>query len=179
MEQTPEKRPDLLQEQLIGVTPKSQQSRINKLNYRMKRSLNLRKEPFVLLLVTTVILLFALALRPIANLDFQDKVMFGIPLDNMVWFMPFFLLAFWLIYVATNKLLYSIAITWVRVLTTVTATLLIVILLYVGISPSMVITERHEIIGNAMQFLTISFLLGQLLFLANIGLGIIARLKVK
>lgn len=143
------------------------------------KTLNLRKEPFVLLLGTTVILLFALTLKPITNLDFQDKVMFGVPLDNMVWFIPFFLLAFWLIYLATNKLLYSTTITWVHVLTTVIAILLMVILLYVSISPSLAATDRHEIIGNAMQLLTISFLFGQLLFLANIGLGIIERLKVK
>jgi hypothetical protein len=143
----------------------------------MQTSLNLRKEPFVLLLFTTVILLFTFTLRPITTLDFQDKVMFGIPLDNMVWFIPFFLLTFWLVYLTTNKILYSTTITWVHVLATVILTLLIVILSYIGFLPSKGTIERHELVGNTMQFLALLFLFGQIFFLLNIGLGIIKRVK--
>jgi hypothetical protein len=63
---------------------------------KMQTSLNFRKEPFALLLLTTIILLFVLALRPISSVDIQDKVMFGVPLDNIVWIIPFFLISFWL-----------------------------------------------------------------------------------
>ncbi|MBK6901493.1 MAG: hypothetical protein IPH04_01430 [Saprospirales bacterium] len=143
----------------------------------MKTALNLKENPFVLLLFTTIILLLALALRPIANVDFQDKVVFGIPLDNMVWIIPLFLMSFWLLYLATKKFLYSPTVTWIHVLTTVITTLLIVALLYIGITPSPYTSDRHELIGNAMQMLTLIFVLGQLFFIANIGLGILGRRK--
>ena len=121
----------------------------------MQTSLNLKKDPFALLLFTTIVLLFALALRPIANVDFQDKVMFGIPLDNMVWFIPLFLISFWLVYLTTKKFLYSVTVTWIHVLTTVITTLLIVTVLYICISPSPYTSNRHELVGNAMQILTL------------------------
>ena len=136
---------------------------------------NLKKEPFVLLLLATVILLFALALRPIAHLDYEDKVMFGVPLDNMVWFIPFYLLTCWFIYLATKKSLYSTTMTWVHVMTTITPVFFIGILVYASISPSTDTKDMDELIGNAMQLMTIIFLWGQLLFLINIGLGMVKK----
>lgn len=143
----------------------------------MKTLLNLKENPPILLLFTTIILLLALALRPIANVDFQDIVVFGIPLDNMVWIIPLFLMSFWLLYLATKKFLYSVTVTWIHVLTTVITTLLIVALLYIGIAPSTYTSDRHELIGNAMQMLTLIFVLGQFSYIANIGLGILGRRK--
>lgn len=143
----------------------------------MQTSLNLKKEPFVLLLFTTIILLFALALRPISNVDFQDKVMFGIPLDNMVWFIPLFLISFWLVYLATKKYLYSVTAIWIHVLTTVVSTLLIVTVLYIGINPTSYISDRHGLVGNAIQVLTLLFIVGQLIYVANIGFGLLRRRK--
>jgi hypothetical protein len=143
----------------------------------MKTSLNLKENPFVLLLFTTIILLLALALRPIANVDFQDKVMFGLPLDSIAWLIPLFLISFWLIYLMTKEFLYSVTITWIHVLTTVVTTFLIVTLLYIGITPSPYTSDRHELIGNAMQILTLIFVFGQLIYLANVGLGILGRRK--
>lgn len=60
----------------------------------MQASLNLKKEPFALLLFTTIILFFVLASRPISSADFQDRVMFGVPLDSIVWMIPCFLISF-------------------------------------------------------------------------------------
>jgi hypothetical protein len=110
----------------------------------MQTSLNFRKEPFSLLLLTTIILLFVLALRPISSVDIQDKVMFGVPLDNIVWIIPFFLISFWLLYLATKKFLYSTKATWVHVIATVASTLLIVSILYIGINP----TQQFQKIMN-------------------------------
>jgi hypothetical protein len=144
----------------------------------MSTSLNFRKEPFALLLLTTIVLLFVLALRPISNVTFQDKVMFGIPLDNMVWIIPCFLIFFWLLYVATKKFLYSTTATWVHVITTVASALLIVSILYIGINPTPTISEQHELVGNIIQIVTLLFIAGQLTYIGNIIFGLIRKHKV-
>ena len=138
----------------------------------MQTSLNLRKEPFALLLFTTIILLFVIALRPISNVDFQDKVMFGVPLDNMVWIIPCFLISFWLLYLATKKFLYSTTATWVHVIATVASTLLIVSILYIGTNPTQTISEHHELVGNITQIVTLIFIAGQLTYIGNLILGL-------
>ena len=138
----------------------------------MNTSLNFRKEPFALLLLTTIILLFVLALRPISNTDFHDKVMFGVPLNNMVWIIPFFLISFWLLYLATKKFLYSTKATWVHVIATVASTLLIVSILYFGINPTQTISENHELVGNIIQIVTLIFIVGQFTYIGNLILGL-------
>ena len=138
----------------------------------MQTSLNFRKEPFALLLLTTIILLFELALRPISNTDFHDKVMFGVPLNNMVWIIPFFLISFWLLYLATKKFLYSTKATWVHVIATVASTLLIVSILYFGINPTQTISENHELVGNIIQIVTLIFIVGQFTYIGNLILGL-------
>lgn len=142
---------------------------------KMQTSLNIRKEPFALLLLTTIVLLFVLALQPISNVDFQDKVMFGVPLDNMVWIIPCFLISFWLLYLATQKFLYSITATWVHVIATVASTLLIVSILFIGIDPTQTISEQHELIGNIIQIGTLIFIAGQLTYIGNLIFGLLKK----
>jgi hypothetical protein len=143
----------------------------------MRPSLNIKKGPFALLLFTAIILSFALALRPISNVDFKNKVMFGVPLDNVVWFLPLFLISFWLLYLTTKKYLYSIAATWIHVMTTVVLTLLIVSVLYIGVNPTQHVSDKHELVGNTIQVLTLLFVVGQFIFVANFVIGIIKRFK--
>jgi len=144
----------------------------------MQTSLNLRKEPFALLLFTTIILLFVLALRPISNVDFQDKEMFGVPLNNMVWIIPFFLISFWLLYLATKKYLYSKTATWVHVIATIASTLLIVSILYIGINPTQTISEQHELVGSIIQIVTLLFIMGQMTYIGNVIFGLLRKHKV-
>lgn len=143
----------------------------------MQTSLNFRKEPYVLLLFTTIILLFALAFKPLSNFDFQDKVMFGVPLDNMVWIIPCFLLAFWFVYLATKNYLHSTVATWVHIISTVVTTLLLVSIMYVTINPTPIIAVRYELIGNIVQIVTLLFILGQFVYFGNIALGLFKRQK--
>jgi hypothetical protein len=138
----------------------------------MQTSLNFRREPFALLLLTTILLLFVLALRPISSVAFQDKVMFGVPLDNMVWVIPCFLISFWLLYLVTKKFLYSKIATWVHVIATVTSTLLMVSILFIGINPTQTISEQHELVGNIIQIVTLLFIVGQLTYIGNLILGL-------
>lgn len=133
---------------------------------------------FALLLLTTIILLFALALRPISTVDFKDKVIFGIPLDNMVWIIPCFLSSFWLLYLATKKFLYSTKAIWVHVISTVASTLLIVSILYIGINPTQTISENHDLVGNIMQIVTLLFIVGQFIYIGNLIVGLLKRQKM-
>jgi amino acid transporter len=145
----------------------------------METSLNFKKEPFAILLATTIILLFVLALRPISNIDFQDKVMFSVPLGNMVWIIPCFLISFWLLYLVTKKFLYSKTATWINVIATVISTLLIVSVLYIGIDPTPSISQRHELVGNVIQLVTLLFTAVQFTYIGNLIFGLIKRKNFK
>jgi len=116
--------------------------------------------------------LFVLALRPISSVAFQDKVMFGVSLDNMVWVIPCFLISFWLLYLVTKKFLYSKTATWVHLIATVTSTLLMVSILFIGINPTQTISEQHELVGNIIQIVTLLFIVGQLTYVGNLILGL-------
>ena len=143
----------------------------------MKSILNIKESPYVLLLFTTFALLLALAFRPIADINLQDITMFSFPLSSIVWVFPFLLLTSWLVYLITNKFLYSKTITWLHVLITVTTTLLIISVLYIGINPSRLTSDRHELIGTIMQILSLLFVLGQLAYIANLLFGFFGRSK--
>ncbi len=141
----------------------------------MKTMLNIQDSPYALLLFTAVALLVALVLSPIANVDFQDMTMFSVPLANMIWMIPLLLTSLWLLYLLTRRFLYSMTVTWIHVLLTVITTLLIVAVLFIGINPSELARERHELIGTATQILSMVFVFGQLTFLANVLLGLFGR----
>ena len=143
----------------------------------METYFKVKKEPFALLLLTTFVLLFVLAIRPLSNIDFRDKVMFGISLDNVIWIIPGFLITCWLVYLATRKILYSILATWIHVITTVVSTLLLVTILYIGINPIPLISVRQVLVGNLIQLVTLLFNSGQFIYLGNLILGLINRNK--
>ncbi len=145
----------------------------------MKTSLSLKENPFSLFLFTTIALLFALSLRPTSNLDLTDKVMFGIPLNNMIWIIPLFLISFWLVYLITKKYLYSVTAIWIHVLATVVSTLLIVSILYIGINPTENITANYELVGNAIQTVTLLLIVSQFIYIANFVLGLMKGTKTK
>jgi hypothetical protein len=145
----------------------------------MQKSLNFRKEPVALLLLTTIFLLFVLALRPISSVGFQDKVMFGVPLDNMVWIIPCFMISFWLLYLATKKFLYSTTATWIHVIATVISILIIISILYIGINPTQTISKHHELLGTIIEIVTLFFIVGQLIYIGNLILGLVKGQKMK
>lgn len=143
----------------------------------MRTPLNIKKEPFVLLLFTGIVLLIVLAVHPISNEGFSDKVLFGISFSIMIWFIPLFLIFFWLLYLTTSKYLYSAAATWVHVITTVVLTLCFVSVLYLGVNPAQNVSESHELVGNTIQVLALLFLVEQIIFAVNFLIGIIKKIK--
>ena len=140
--------------------------------------LNIKKRPYQLLLFTAIALLFALVFSPVAQIDLRDKTMFSVPLATMVWIIPLFLISSWLLYILTNRYLYSVTVTRTHVLTTVLTTILLVVILYIGIDPSYPVDGRQELIGNAMQILSVIFVCAQLIYLANVLLGIFTKNKI-
>lgn len=138
---------------------------------------NIKKAPFGLLLLTAIAVLLALNFSAVVDLDTQDKTMFSLPLSATLRIIPLFLLFFWLLYVLTNRFLYSAMMTRIHVLITVSAAILIFTVAFIGIVPQQLANDRYELIGNVIQILSIVFVSGQLIYIANIVLGLLRRLK--
>lgn len=144
----------------------------------METLFSLRKEPFALLLLTTIVLLFALSLRPLSDVDMQGKLMFGVPVANMIWIMPCFLICLWALYWVARRFLYSPTVTWIHVVTTVVSTIVMVSVLYLSMNPSPAMAEQHQLVGNVIQVVTLFFVAGQIAFIGNVVLGLIRRQRV-
>lgn len=145
----------------------------------MKTLLNIKKSPFGLLLFAAITLLFAIGFAPIARIDFHGKTMFNAPILVVLWTIPLVLVCVWLVYLLSKRFLYSTTITWLHVLVTVSSTILIVAVMYVGINQGQPTSESQvELIGNTMQILFIVFVLGQLTFLANVLLGLCFKRQI-
>lgn len=138
---------------------------------------NIKERPYGLLLFAATALLLSLVLPPVAHIDFQNITMFSVPLAVMVWIIPLLLICIWLLYLLTNRFLYSMTITWLHILVTVFATVGIVTLLYIGINSLQSTNDRHELIGNTIQILSILFVCGQFAYLANVLLGVFTKSK--
>jgi hypothetical protein len=143
----------------------------------MSTVLNIKNNPSLLLLLTAIALLIALVFSPIAKIDFQDKKMFNIPLATMLWIFPLLLILFWLLYVLTNRFLYSVTLIRIHVHITVSATILLLAVLYLGIMPSPGTIDENELIGNSMQILSLIFVFAQLFYPANVLLGLFTKNK--
>lgn len=151
-----------------------------------KRMLYIKEKPDLLLLLTAIVVLLAFVLPPLAQIDFQDKTMFSVPLNLFTWIIPLFIISLWLLYLLTKKFLYSKTITWIHILVTNSVVILIVLVMYIGITPLQQVSnssfdasliERQELIGNTMQILFIIFVFGQFLFPANVLVGIFSKNK--
>jgi hypothetical protein len=141
--------------------------------------LNIKERPYALLMFTAIFLFLTLVIPPIAQTDFQDKTMFRVPLAIMVWIIPLLLISIWLLYLLTKRFHYSLTITRIHVILTVSTSILIAIFLYAGINPmqpsSHSYFDRQELIGNAMQILFIIIVCCQFVFLTNILLGLFKK----
>ena len=67
----------------------------------------------------------------------------------------------------------------IHIFITVSATILMVTILYIGFNPSQLTNDRHEFIGNAMQILFIIFVCGQFAYVANVLLGFFSYKKLQ
>jgi hypothetical protein len=146
--------------------------------------LNIKEKPYFLLLFTAVVLFIAFVFPPVARIDFQDKTMFSIPLNIAVLIIPSLLISIWLLYLLTKRIIYSLTVTRIHVIITISTAILIAIVLYIGINPMQAssdsfhdtaLSDRQELIGNAMQILFMIFICTQFAFLANILLGLFKK----
>lgn len=139
--------------------------------------LNIKEKPYGLLLLAAIGLSLTFVLLPTTRIDIENITILSVPALGITWVIPLLLLFFWLLYILTKKFLYSRAITWIHVMITVIATILIVTVLYIGINPSQVANNRYELIGNAIQILSILFIVGQLSYLVNVLMGFLGKHK--
>ena len=143
----------------------------------MKLNIYLKENPYLLLLITSIFLVNVVAFLPIAIQDRQEIVVLGISFNNFLWIIPISLTCLCILYLGINNFLYSKTLSCTHVLITTITAFLLFILLYIGIHPSHFTTENHEFIGISIQILFFTFVLGQLILLANIALGIKRKFK--
>lgn len=139
---------------------------------------NIKERPYGLLLLGAIVLSLAFVLFPNAPIDIKYITIFSVPAPTIAWIIPLLLLFFWLLYILTRRFLYSKTITWIHVLITVIATIMIVTVLYIGINPSQLANDRYELIGNVIQILSILFVVGQFAHLVNVSMGLFGKFKV-
>ncbi len=143
----------------------------------MKLNIYLKENPYLLLLITSIFLVNVVAFLPIAIQDRQEIVVLGISFNNFLWIIPISLTCLCILYLGINNYLYSKTLSCTHVLITTITAFLLFILLYIGIHPSHFTTKNHEFIGISIQILFFTFVLGQLILLANIALGIKRKFK--
>ena len=143
----------------------------------MKLNIYLKENPYLLLLITSIFFLYFVAFLPIAIQDRQEIVVLGISFNNFLWIIPISLTCLCILYLGINNFLYSKTLSCTHVLITTITAFLLFILLYIGIHPSHFTTKNHEFIGISIQILFFTFVLGQLILLANIALGIKRKFK--
>jgi hypothetical protein len=137
---------------------------------------NIWKRPYSLLLYVALVLFIVRAFAPIARAGLSDSELFSIPAARMGWIIPLFLVFIWLNYLAAERFLYSITLSWIHVIVTVTSALLIVVMFIIGINPDHTgSVDRQEFIGNTMRILSLTFICGQFFYLANVLAGIIKK----
>jgi len=162
------------------------QARLKRVGDRQRIQAYIKERPYRLLLFTAIALALVLGFLPVAHIDFQDKTMFRVPLAIIVFIIPLFLVFFWLLYLLTKRFLYSMTITWTHVLITVSTAILVVIILYIVVTPlqstphgyfNTSLIDRPELIGNATRIVFIIFVCGQCIYLANLLLGLFTKEK--
>jgi hypothetical protein len=144
---------------------------------KMKTIFNQRENPQGMLVITAFALLILITLLFVFDFDFDfaEKTMFAVQLSTIVWFMPLFLISFWIFYLTTKKLLYSKAFTRIHILTTVSLTLVIVVIMFFAAKPHQSAINNFELIGNIIQILIIILVLIQLVYISNLLMGLVTR----
>lgn len=146
--------------------------------------LHFKDKPYRLLLFTAIALLFFIFLLQQTGVTFRNRTMFLLPPIIIAWTIPVLLLFFWLVYLLTNRFLYSIAITWIHIIITILTAILIVIVLYSGINPLEPAARRYndssllnkqELIAKSLQFILGALLCGQMTYVINILLGLFSN----
>lgn len=143
----------------------------------MNTLLNIKNNPPPLLLLMSAILLFTLVFSKIFVIDFQGIKMFNFPLENLLWIILLFLISLWALYVLTSRFLYSVTFTRIHVFITVFISILFLIVLFVSINPAQELIENNEMIGISVQVLSLIFVFAQLIYLANLLLGLLTKRK--
>jgi hypothetical protein len=145
---------------------------------KMKSLLYIKQNPYGLLLLAAMLMIISTTFIQISNVDFRNITMFSLPLLTMLWIIPSILLFLWLLYILTNRYLYSEVITQIHLITTIFTIGLILVMVFIGINPTQFSNDRHELIGNTIQILSLIFISSQLVYVLNIVLGFLMRNKV-
>jgi hypothetical protein len=134
--------------------------------------------PFYGLLTSAVLLFLFLLASPLDTPALADKMVFGAPAANVVWFFPLFIFVVWLLYVVFDPILFSAALNRWHIRLTLALSLVLGLVLITGMFPSQSIKENFEMVGLAVQLLSLGLVLSQTLPVINLILGLLQRLRV-
>lgn len=150
----------------------------------------MKRKPFNLLFWTGLILILISLLNRQQNkaIDIHlHDIYFVITYTHILWSLIVIALVLWTVYLLTNKLLYSKILTWVHVITTTLALLLLSLTLIFAGSVSAKTPRFYDFsnwnsftnyssIVKVVGFAVFVFLVGQVLLVLNLILGVVKRL---
>ncbi|MDX2284713.1 MAG: permease prefix domain 2-containing transporter [Bacteroidia bacterium] len=139
--------------------------------YPMRSVLYFGETPYGVLFVSAAAVLLAMAAVPAAA--FGESVMLGLPMSAMAWVMPALLTVLGILYMRMRTRLYAAAISRIHIGVTAAAVLLLAGVAGVAAAePPASFREQHEQVGSVMQLLVLVLVLAQLLYAANVLLGL-------
>jgi hypothetical protein len=145
-----------------------------------------KTRPHNLLLIIAVTLIPIIVFIQTTTEKFHNT-MFLTPTALLVWMIPTWLILFWLVYVCSNKFLYSVTITRIHIAITICTAILILTALYFEINPfestssryytSAVIERKNDLIGQAMRAALTVLIFGQSTYFINVFYGLFGNRK--
>lgn len=161
----------------------------------LQRSVHLRQRPYNLLLFTAILLFIGGFMANNITIDIHLHDSYYIfSLQFLIWFAALILLAFWLLYLGTNQILFSSVFSWIHILLTVATAVFIFTLPYYfssmkGYGNSMNNQyvdygnlDKINLLGHPANMLVNAFaflLLCQTLYFINFFLGFYKRMRRK
>ena len=159
----------------------------------LQRSIQIKERPYNLLLFTAILLFIGgfLANHITIDIHLHDSY-FIFSLQFLIWSAALILLAFWLLYLGTNQILFSPALSWIHIVLTIAAAIFIFALPYFFSSTSGTegsINKQYidyknfdkiNLLGHPTNMLVNAFaflLLFQLLYFVNFFMGFFRRMR--
>jgi hypothetical protein len=144
----------------------------------MPDSLRVDRSPLILMPLATMILLLVIALSAFMGMSLQGMTIYSLPFESMLWTFPFLQMFLWLCYALTRRYMCSMKMAWIHIVLTVFTTLLIGIVIFIGAAPAQFLRVNDLMVGKALQILTLLFALGQMIYVANLCIGLTGRYGV-
>ena len=147
----------------------------NLTDQKMKKFFNPYENPQGMLVLAAFFLIVVIASAFLFGFDFADKTMFTFQLSEIVWFIPLILIFCWMVYITTNKLLYSTVFSRMHIVATVVVTVALAATAFFASKPYQAAIHNFELVGNIIHMLVLLFVLVQFILISNLLIGLVIR----